>query len=238
MARGNHAESFRTYTGHYVWPLDPKPHDINVSDIAHALARINRFNGHTAIPYSVAEHAVRVSWLVNNLADCSAVVPRHSAECANSIDPKQRCNCGTWFAEQGNWELLTFWGLHHDDSEYLLVDFPRPMKLADTELGKAYRTAEGRLMACICASLHIPVQQPYLVGVADKVMLLAEQRDLMGAGRDDMDPLPAEYRKLADDIPEIKPWGCELAELRYLQTHTTLKMLREKREAIASMGAK
>jgi hypothetical protein len=38
--------------------------DVDLGDIAHALANINRFTGHTLRPYSVAEHCVRGSYLV------------------------------------------------------------------------------------------------------------------------------------------------------------------------------
>lgn len=43
--------------------LTPRPEDVCLSDIAHALARINRFVGHTGKGYSVAEHSLWV-WLV------------------------------------------------------------------------------------------------------------------------------------------------------------------------------
>lgn len=54
----------RTYTGKQFWPLDPRPEDIFIEDIAHALAMVNRFNGHTPRPYSVAQHSVLVSRIV------------------------------------------------------------------------------------------------------------------------------------------------------------------------------
>lgn len=41
--------------------LNPDPDTISLLDIAHNLARINRFNGATKIPYSVADHSVWVS---------------------------------------------------------------------------------------------------------------------------------------------------------------------------------
>lgn len=51
----------QTYTGQVFEPLNPKPHSINLEDIAHALSMICRFNGHTKRFYSVAEHCVRMS---------------------------------------------------------------------------------------------------------------------------------------------------------------------------------
>lgn len=38
-----------------------KPDAIRIEDIAAALAKINRFNGHTRVPYSVAQHSIWVS---------------------------------------------------------------------------------------------------------------------------------------------------------------------------------
>jgi hypothetical protein len=51
-----------TASGQRFWPLDPRPADFDIHDIAHALAAVNRFNGHTRLPYSVAEHSVHVSY--------------------------------------------------------------------------------------------------------------------------------------------------------------------------------
>jgi len=52
----------QTFTGRAFYPLDPRPEDVDIRDIAHALACTNRFNGHTRAPYSVAQHAVLVSF--------------------------------------------------------------------------------------------------------------------------------------------------------------------------------
>lgn len=41
--------------------LDPKIEDIDIEDIASALSKLCRFNGHCSIPFSVAEHSVYVS---------------------------------------------------------------------------------------------------------------------------------------------------------------------------------
>ena len=51
----------QTYTGRKFTPMAPEPGDIDIRDIAHALAFLCRFNGHCHSFYSVAEHSVRVS---------------------------------------------------------------------------------------------------------------------------------------------------------------------------------
>ncbi len=45
-----------TRYGHKVHFLKPRPDEIDIRDIAHALSRICRFNGHTIKPYYVANH--------------------------------------------------------------------------------------------------------------------------------------------------------------------------------------
>ena len=52
---------FWTYAGKCVHPLDPHPDEIDIEDIAHALAHVCRFLGHTDRFYSVAQHSVLVS---------------------------------------------------------------------------------------------------------------------------------------------------------------------------------
>ena len=44
--------------------LAPTVDSIDAGDIAHALSQVNRFGGHTRVPYSVAEHSLLVSRIV------------------------------------------------------------------------------------------------------------------------------------------------------------------------------
>ena len=50
-----------TYTGKQFWPLDPRPEDVCIEDIARGLAMSCRYGGQVNKFYSVAEHA----WLVS-----------------------------------------------------------------------------------------------------------------------------------------------------------------------------
>jgi hypothetical protein len=54
----------QTYTGKRFWPFDPRPEEIHILDIAHALSNLCRFGGHCEPFYSVGEHSVRGSYLV------------------------------------------------------------------------------------------------------------------------------------------------------------------------------
>lgn len=52
----------QTYpSGGKFYPLDPRPEDIDIRDIAHALSNICRFGGHVREFYSVSQHSLLVS---------------------------------------------------------------------------------------------------------------------------------------------------------------------------------
>lgn len=51
----------QTFTGRAVYPLDLRPEDIDIRDIAHALSLQCRYAGHVRQFYSVAEHSVHVA---------------------------------------------------------------------------------------------------------------------------------------------------------------------------------
>lgn len=53
-----------TFSGKYLDLSDPRAEDITLEDIAHGLSNTCRYNGQTASFYSVAEHAVAVSNLL------------------------------------------------------------------------------------------------------------------------------------------------------------------------------
>lgn len=51
----------RTISGKWFKPCEPNIVDLDITDIAHALAHCNRYAGHTVEPYSVAEHSIYVA---------------------------------------------------------------------------------------------------------------------------------------------------------------------------------
>ena len=54
----------QTVSGRWVNPFDPDPSQLDAGDIARALANQCRFGGHSRVFYSVAQHSVIVSQLV------------------------------------------------------------------------------------------------------------------------------------------------------------------------------
>lgn len=62
-----HGDWMQTYTGRQFWPLDPRPEEINIIDIAHHLSQLCRYGGATRFPYSVAQHSVLLAtWCADN----------------------------------------------------------------------------------------------------------------------------------------------------------------------------
>ncbi|HLL29026.1 MAG TPA: phosphohydrolase [Xanthobacteraceae bacterium] len=51
----------QTYSGRKFWPVDPRADELDINDIAHALAKMCRYGGHCTRFYSVAEHCVLVA---------------------------------------------------------------------------------------------------------------------------------------------------------------------------------
>ena len=69
MAAPDHAPPapgpyLQTVSGRWVNPFDPDPEQLDAGDIARALANLCRFGGHSRTFYSVAQHSVIVSELV------------------------------------------------------------------------------------------------------------------------------------------------------------------------------
>lgn len=158
-----------TASGIAMHPLAPSTFEITIADIAHALAAVPRFCGHTRVPYSVAQHCVHVSVYTERYQERDA------------SDTAKR--------ESG------LFGLLHDASEAYLCDVPRPLKrhAAFAE----YRRVEARLQACIYQRFGLSADcVPSLVREIDLRMLRTEQRDLMppavvGEDRNDAKPLRA-----------------------------------------------
>jgi hypothetical protein len=45
------------FTGGKYYPMDPRPEEVDIRDIAHSLATKARYNGHTTFPYPVGQHS-------------------------------------------------------------------------------------------------------------------------------------------------------------------------------------
>ena len=60
-SRSRHGDWMQTASGIAFWPVDPRPEDVRIYDIAHSLSNMCRYGGHCTTFYSVAQHSVLVS---------------------------------------------------------------------------------------------------------------------------------------------------------------------------------
>lgn len=64
MAAHRRGNWMQTFTGRVYWPVDPRPSEVCVEDIAHHLSMLCRYTGACRVFYCIAEHAWHVSYLV------------------------------------------------------------------------------------------------------------------------------------------------------------------------------
>lgn len=141
-----------TASGIAFYPLDPRPEDVVIEDIAHALAAKGRFGGATRHFYSVAEHSYRVALAV------WAAYPKRSRVAARTA------------------ATAALGGLLHDGSEAYLVDLPRPIK----HMFPAYLEVEASVQTVVEARFNLDLTPEMRERIAhDDVLLATERRDLM-----------------------------------------------------------
>ena len=159
-------EWISTYRNKRVFPFDPDKDTIEIEDIAHSLAMICRWGGHSLTYYSVAEHCVRV-------ADFLYV---QAVKSGKSIEESKR---------------IAFLGLMHDATEAYVGDIPRPIKgfmYLQTPRGmEGFRETEAHVYKVIEEALGLP---PYkdgddeIIHEADNILLVTEARDVQhGSGK-------------------------------------------------------
>jgi len=152
--RFDHGE-IQTYSGLAYNFAAPDPASIRLDDIAHALANACRYAGHTSRFYSVAEHSVRVSYVLDR-----------------------------WELAQGLASLVPAYGLLHDGHEAYVWDCPRPFKplLGDVYSQFAERADAAIVEALLPANTSRKVFHLDVIKRADNVALVAEAKALMHHG--------------------------------------------------------
>jgi hypothetical protein len=185
--------SIITNGGHIFDFSSPREMTFDIETIAHSLACINRFNGHTRQPYSVAEHCIRMSYFaeegwpgtpLDNLLHDTA-----EAFVADLQSPQKRhMYFGLDFA--GSVEFIPFKTVEQEVLETVYV-----------KLGLAYD-----------ASLEPEIKK------MDRIILAMEVRDLLPQQAITWQPY-IELFESVDVIPEetIYPWEWQRAEEEYYQ---------------------
>lgn len=166
----------------------PDPADVRLEDIAHALSRICRYNGHTSRHYSVAEHCCHVA----DYLEQRAIENGHEDVAAH----------------------IALAGLLHDASEAYVGDLTYPLQQA---LGPAVRAelraAHERVWLAIRAALGVPpavnIHAPAVKWV-DRTILLDERDALMGPSPRSWD-VPGEPLGVA-----VQGWAPDVARTEWL----------------------
>lgn len=149
----------RMLSGRRLDLLDPTPMDIEISDIAHGLAFVARWNGQTQgdYPYSVAEHSLLVEHIFTKM---NPEVP-------------------------AKWSLAA---LLHDAPEYVIGDMISPVKNAvgphyahlDERLTAAIHLRFG-------LPAHLPLAIKKQIKRADKISAWAEATEIAGFSKIEAD---------------------------------------------------
>ncbi len=186
----------QTYGGTLFWPLDPRPCEVNVVDIAHSLSQQCRWTGHTRLPYSVAQHACMVAELVRPIAPHLAYAALHhdSAEAyLSDICSPTKQNL-----------------------------FFRYENLAGMVVEESFTDAEGRVEDAIFAALEIKAPDKAgeaTIKTADRAALRYECQHLMHKFPDD----EWIYQIGLIDREWKTPWSPETARYEFLELHQILK---------------
>ncbi|MCC5996575.1 MAG: HD family hydrolase [Oceanicaulis sp.] len=160
--------------------LDPSPMDIEISDIAHGLARVARWNGqtHGEHAFSVAEHSVMVERV------CQRLKPDWSYD----------------------WRLAA---LLHDASEYVIGDMISPFKAAlgyDYKIVEARLEGAVNMRYGLPAALPAPVKA--VIKRADKACAFFEATQIAGFTTEEARKLfgrpPAGVRLTIDPLPPAR----------------------------------
>lgn len=189
-------------SGQHFWPLDPRPDEVHVHDIARGISNECRYAGQIsdAAPgqfYSVAEHAYMVGGWAEYIAECRGFTPSEVLDAAR-------------------------WGHHHDDTEAYIGDIIRPLKYESALRG--FRRAEVDVEKVVKDALQLRPNKRVreLVDEVDSRILVDEIEVLIAFP--DMNRVRAQFgERLGATIHCYSP---EEAERRWLKRHTQLEFRR------------
>ena len=157
---GNRGDWLQTISGTRFYPLDPKPEEIDIRDIAYGLSMKGRYNGHVKQfrHYSVAEHSIL---LANNILYFISMMKNESPYLHN--EEKRQ---------------IRLWALLHDAAEAYIPDMPRPIKRHKSM--KAFCQIEKRIMRAVAKRFDLyPLEEPEIVKRADTAILRDEKHQCM-----------------------------------------------------------
>lgn len=178
MTSGDGLPTIKTISG-VRWDLvSPQADQVSLDDIAHALARQCRFNGHVAATYSVAQHAVIVAlevWRRTRKPELALWGLHHDDEEAylgDIVAPLKRwVQRGLGDAERAQLSIVLN-GLDESGKLYLSI-----AALVESLLDR-YTQVAKRTQRVICEHFGLPPEEPEIVKRVDKALLRVEQHHL------------------------------------------------------------
>lgn len=192
MARARERAWQRMLSGLRLDLLDPSPLDVELSDIAHGLARVARWNGQTLgdYPFSVAQHSVLV------------------LEIFKSLNP-------------GADARAQLYALLHDAPEYVMGDLISPFKAAvGGSYKEVEHRLLGAVYLRFSLGALPPAALARQIKKADKEAAYFEAVNLAGFEADEARRLFGEPTVPAFDIEEfdrlIRPWPTREAHDRFV----------------------
>lgn len=178
----------QTYTGREFYPMNPRAEDVDVVDIAHALANTCRFGGHCKRFYSVAQHCcemVKYYGLWMSRHDTSMASGEHKAGL-----------------------------LLHDAAEAYIGDIISPIKqvaFSGSRIEYAVQQVIANALGASLVAMNCNFRK-----YADNVMLHWEKRDIMKDGGFDWE-LPEIESVVLDSLPMLVPISPGEAEAWFLR---------------------
>ena len=131
----------QTASGKKYWPIDPRPHEVDLLDIAAHLSKICRYNGACDWHYSVAQHSVYVSHQVAPEFALDALMhDAPEAYCCDIHRPMKHSLLGYKQIEERNWfAIATRFGLSlrlpievkHADESVMMAEKAQIMRPGD-----------------------------------------------------------------------------------------------------------
>jgi len=223
-----------TQSGVRFYPLDPRPEDVKLQDVARALSQKARWGGHCSQFYSVCTHSLRVMAVAEQLAQRVSKDPLAVA-------------------------MIGLYGLFHDGHEAYLADVPRPVKPFLHALVKRtwdtkataddldpWGDVEDAVDYAIFSAVGLmPLHQraatldpiPGLVKLADDLVLVLESRELFPASFSDRGVWSAMPKaEITDEIRE----AASMASLPLSTScaYTAERFMLKARERIGLLGLK
>ncbi|MDP2122089.1 MAG: HD family hydrolase [Hoeflea sp.] len=187
----------RMLSGRRLDLLDPSPLDVEISDIAHGLARVARWNGQTSgsHAFSVAQHSLMVEEIVGRLTEASPEI-----------------------------RLLA---LLHDAPEYVIGDMISPFKAAvggGYKTVEARLEAAIHIRFGLPPALPAPLQA--LIKRADRISAYFEATELAGFEDREARAFFGPPRGISRDMLDVSPRPADEVQALFLARFEALEALR------------